>query len=140
MERHLLVIDDDDDDYDFIQMGLEKLSGVLCVRAKNAQKGLEMLRTGQHDVVLVDMNMPLINGLECLRMIKADPAISRIPIFIYTTENSDALCEEAGRVGAIDCLRKPYSIPAFAGLIRHVLDLSEEQAIRLRHQQGKGNT
>lgn len=139
MQRHLLIIDDDDDDFDFIQMGSEDVPNLSCAHAKNALTGIERLRSGLYDVVLMDMNMPLISGLECLKMIMEKEAVRDIPIFIYTTEDSDARCDEARQVGAIDCLRKPYSIPALTELITQVLARSEERAMRFRLQQGRGS-
>ena len=95
MERHILMIDDDEDEYTFLKEVVDEMPNVKCSYAGNARTGMELLRTGRYDVVLVDMNMPLINGLECLKWIKEDVATSHISAFIYTTCNTDELSAEA---------------------------------------------
>ena len=139
MERHILMIDDDEDEYNFFKLGLEDMPGVKCSYAGNARIGMELLASGLYDLVLIDMNMSLVNGMECLKRIKADDTICNIPAFIYTTGNTEELSNEAAKSGAIDCYKKPYSLGELKNVIKKMLLLSELQAVRFRHRQGKGN-
>lgn len=79
------------------------------LHAGDGVEGLE--RLAQHsdiDVILLDMNMPRMNGLEFLAKVKADPAKSKIPVVVITTEGKESDAERGMRAGAAAYLRKPF--------------------------------
>ena len=98
--------------------------------AETGEKALEILRA-EHDtisIVLLDLNLPGINGLEVLRRIKADPSLLRVPIIVLTAD-SDAEVE-CLTVGAIDFIPKPYPRPKVVlARIKRTIELSEDRDI-----------
>jgi len=103
-ETTLLLIDDDEVDRIAIEKALKKnnITNPLYI-ATNGLEGLEMLRgntmpqliPGEHQLVLLDLNMPKMGGIEFLRELRADPNLRGIPVIILTTSN-----EERDRVEA----------------------------------------
>jgi len=89
----LLVIDDDDIDAAALQRALKKLKLANPVyRAKDGLEGLELLRSNQIPkpyVVLLDINMPRMNGIEFLEAIRADGELTQSVVFVLTTSKSD---------------------------------------------------
>lgn len=93
-EVSILLVEDDDIDAMGVQRAL-KQKKILnpVVRARNGKEGLELLQTDgvvrRPFVILLDLNMPIMNGLEMLAEIRKDPALSRSVIFVMTTSSAD---------------------------------------------------
>jgi len=89
----LLVIDDDDIDATALQRALKKLKLANPVyRAKDGLEGLELLRANKIPkpyIILLDINMPRMNGLEFLEAIRADEDLTQAVVFVLTTSKSD---------------------------------------------------
>lgn len=90
---NLLVIDDDDIDATALKRALQKLKVLNPVyRARDGLEGLELLRTNQIAkpfIILLDINMPRMNGLEFLEELRADPVLTQSIVFVLTTSKSD---------------------------------------------------
>ncbi|GGM97788.1 two-component system response regulator [Dyadobacter beijingensis] len=113
----ILLADDDNDDTFLFQEALEQvpIATDLSV-AENGMELMQMLRnsTGKPDIIFLDMNMPVKNGLECLAEIRATPGHEAIPIVILSTSVAQYLWESAYRCGANLYIQKPTS---FNGLV-----------------------
>jgi two-component system KDP operon response regulator KdpE len=83
--------------------------------AKTGEEGLEKLRTGAFDLVLLDMNMPGMGGIETCRLIRAG---SEVAIIMLTVSNSERDKVDALDVGADDYITKPFSMPELLARIR----------------------
>jgi len=81
-------------------------------------EAVRLLRTTAIDLVLTDVHMPEINGLELANFIKGDQHLSRIPVIIISTEADDADRARAQAIGADDYLAKPFTPQE----LRHVID------------------
>lgn len=134
MLRHLLLIDDDEDESDFFSLVLEQLPPVKYSFADNARLGLELIKKERPDLVMLDMNMPAVNGLECLKEIRRHDELRHIPIYIYSNSNDDGLSRAALQNGASGCLKKPQSIEVLKKLIEKTLADTETEAIRFRRE------
>lgn len=121
MARHLLLIDDDEDESDFFSLVLKELPPVKYSYADSARKGIELMKADLPDIVLLDMNMPAVNGLDCLREIKGSAALKSVPIIIYSNSNDENLRQSALAIGAADCLKKPQSMGHLKELLQKVL-------------------
>jgi len=118
-EVTLFVVDDDEVDVEMIERGLAALDIVNpTVRARDGVEALEILR-GEHAekriegpfVMLLDLNMPRMNGIECLSEIRRDEALSRSVVFVLTTSNA-----ESDKMAAYERNVAGYVLKARAGL------------------------
>jgi len=103
-----LVVDDSRAMRSIIRRHLNEL-GIDVEEAGSGAEALRMLdRIAPPDVVLLDWNMPEMNGLECLRRLRADEAGTRLPIMMVTTESEMNQVSLALEVGANEYLMKPF--------------------------------
>ena len=90
---NLLIVDDDDTDAMALKRALHKLKLLNPLyRARDGIEALELLRTGKIPkpfIVLLDINMPRMNGLEFLEALRADPELTHAVVFVLTTSKSD---------------------------------------------------
>jgi CheY-like chemotaxis protein len=92
-EITLLIVDDDDIDAMALERALRKLKllNTVC-RARDGQEALDMLRSSQVPapfMILLDLNMPRMNGLEFLQVLRTDPELTHAVVFVLTTSKSD---------------------------------------------------
>lgn len=89
----LLIVDDDDIDATALRRALQKLKLLNPLyRAKDGVEALELLRNGEVPspyIILLDINMPRMNGIEFLEVLRADPNLTHSVVFILTTSKSD---------------------------------------------------
>jgi CheY-like chemotaxis protein len=84
MYRKILLIDDDEDEQFFFMEALKEIDApVTFFFAPTADEGIKLLKFLLPDIVFIDINMPVINGFDCLEIIKTDSSINKIPIIIY---------------------------------------------------------
>lgn len=104
------VADDCTDENDLLCMGL-RLNNYRALAAYTGAEALEHCRSGQVDVLLLDVEMPDMNGYEVCRQLKADPATASLPV-IFITAHSDAENVVQGYdLGAADFIAKPFNLP-----------------------------
>ncbi|MDF0379279.1 MULTISPECIES: response regulator [unclassified Methylophilus] len=92
-EVSLLIVDDDDIDAISLERALRKLRLLNTLfRARDGREALELLRSGQIPapyIILLDLNMPRMNGLEFLEALRTDPLLTHAVVFVLTTSKSD---------------------------------------------------
>lgn len=93
--------------------------------ARTGTKALEMIRTERPDLVFMDLHMPEMDGDECCRQAKADPALCSIPIVIVTHMGEEKAQECCRRAGCDDILLKPINRHLFMATARRLLSLRE---------------
>jgi CheY-like chemotaxis protein len=84
----ILAVDDDVDDLDLIEEAIREIHpGIICVRAHNGEEVLDFLERCivLPDFIFLDINMPSMNGVECLRQIRKNPKYDNITVTILTT-------------------------------------------------------
>jgi two-component system, chemotaxis family, chemotaxis protein CheY len=79
-----------------------------CFEAGNGREALEQLKQNWVDVIVSDINMPEMNGLELLQALKQDPLYQNIPAIIISTEGSSERMSEALESGAKEFIKKPF--------------------------------
>jgi CheY-like chemotaxis protein len=116
---HILLVDDDEVDVMNVQRAFKKNNIVnpLFV-ARDGVEALEMLRADgtvprERRLVLLDLNMPRMNGLELLRAIREDPALRTITVVVLTTSDDDRDKVEAYNLNVAGYILKPVTFTAF---------------------------
>lgn len=105
---NVLVVDDDPDLRPLMKLTLMKLGHTPSLAARG-EEGLAAARTGQFDVVVLDVMMPDMDGYEVTRRLRADPQTHDLPILILTARSQSADYEAAMEAGADDHLAKPFN-------------------------------
>jgi CheY-like chemotaxis protein len=109
-----LLIDDDLDDQEIFLLALQDIEpSVECVVANDGFQALELLQQDQSfipDYIFIDLNMPRMNGKQCIRELKKIKRLRQVPLVIYTTSSAQTDVEETGRLGATHFMTKPTSI------------------------------
>lgn len=120
-ERTIVVIDDEVEICDLLK-DLLTAEGYKVSTATDSEQGLQMAMKQRPDLVLLDMNMPRMDGIEVLRQIKkADEAISVIIITGFININ---LARDAMRLGAFDYITKPFDLAYVKALVENALEQS----------------
>jgi CheY-like chemotaxis protein len=110
----ILLIDDDMDDTLLFRKVVSDINhAIYFLSAQDGKEALEYLQSGQPhlpDLIFLDLNMPRMNGKECLQLLKKDPLLKDIPVIIYTTSSLLKDKQETIAAGAICFITKPSSI------------------------------
>lgn len=134
MPERILVIDDEVDMLMLLRMIIEDNTGYAVETTNNASEALKMLRETSYHLVVTDLKMPGIDGLELFREIRQiDP---RLPVIIITAYASEASAEEAARLGAANFITKPFRKNSILFAIEKALELvrvkQENEALKER--------
>jgi CheY-like chemotaxis protein len=112
--RHFLLVDDDIDDIIIFQETLKKIDDtILFSSANNGKAAIDLLtkNTGQlPGLIFLDINMPRMDGKECLKIIKQDEKLKHIPVLMYTTSSQSSDIEETMMHGAMCFITKPWGV------------------------------
>ncbi len=93
--------------------------------AANGEEALSVLHKNWIDVVFADINMPVMNGPELIRRMKADAALASTPVVIVSSERSPARVEEMQRCGARAYVKKPFRPEQFREVVEELLEAGE---------------
>ena len=108
MTKRVLIVDDEPDLAELVDLQLRKSNvGVVTMRVQTAEAALQVCARDLPSLVLLDVALPDISGLEVLRRLKADPATKAIPVVIVTALR-DQIVQEAIDGGASGTLLKPF--------------------------------
>ena len=105
-----MIIDDDEDDKFFFKEATEgMLSSSVCLEANDGADALYKLRKAEQlpDFIFLDVNMPRMDGRECLKELKKDEKLKNIPVIMYSTSFSKESIEEFQSLGSLHYLFKP---------------------------------
>jgi len=119
---NILLVEDDEIDVMNVKRAFQKnhIANPLFV-AENGLEALEKLRNGEvpqgRRIVLLDLNMPKMNGIEFLRELRNDPALAATPVIVLTTSNNDRDKIEAYNFNVAGYLVKPVTFGEFSELM-----------------------
>lgn len=104
-----LIVDDSKFIRQYLKQHLEG-AGVVCVEAENGSEAVAMLgRDSAFDLMLSDVNMPVMNGLECVRQVRSAGMAAHMKIIMVTTEADNSFINQALEYGADEFLMKPFT-------------------------------
>jgi two-component system, cell cycle response regulator len=112
---HILLVDDVSFFLE-LQKGFLKQTPATLETATNGKQALEAIARRRPDLIILDNNMPVMDGLTCCRILKADPLLRAIPVMMVTAANSDQELEPCRLAGADGVLSKPIDRKAFLAL------------------------
>lgn len=110
-EVRTLIVDDSSVMRKIVERALRQagLDSLVVLEAGSGTEGLDVLRSKQVDLILSDINMPLMDGLEFVRQIKAQNLAPGVPVVMITTESSEEHVKQAILAGARGYIRKPFT-------------------------------
>jgi len=119
-----LLIDDDLDDQEIFSLALQQVSERFqCVMANDGYDALKHLNNEANvlpDFIFLDLNMPRMNGRECLSEIKKHEHLKNIPVIIYTTSSFQDDIIQTQKLGASAFISKPFSIEELSAKLADV--------------------
>jgi two-component system chemotaxis response regulator CheY len=121
MTKKILIVDDSPTMVMSLKSSLE-MSGFSVQTAGDGVQALAALKAGpKPDLIITDINMPNMGGLELIKQVKALPGFRFTPILTLTTESDSVKRDEGKKLGATGWLVKPIKGPDLVGVIRQVL-------------------
>lgn len=120
MAKVILVVDDALTVRNLAQFALTK-GGYVVMEAEDGIKGLETLKANKIDLIISDINMPNMNGMDMVRNIKADANLKNIPIFMLTTEASAEIAQQGKELGVTAWIVKPFVSDKLVAAVNKVL-------------------
>ena len=131
----ILVVDDDNDDLALFSEALNVVDPeAVCRKAVNglaAVEYLNSLNTGRPALIFLDINMPVMDGWDCISVLKSSTSFSEIPVVIYTTSSTLADKEKAMRMGAICFISKMQDFRSLKKMLEIVVQNLEKNAVHL---------
>jgi CheY-like chemotaxis protein len=131
-QMEIIIVDDDEDDIEFLSEAISELSSDVKISlAGNGKELMKQLGTVKlPDLVFLDLNMPIMNGFECLSLIKKEPKFKDLPVLIYSTSANPDQIEMTFQNGAYLYIQKPSNIVELKNIVKKVLDLSKDHSFR----------
>src|SRR5687768_8424636 len=121
-------IDDDLDDQEIFLMALQQFDdNIECEFANDGAKAIEQLKASKGkipDCIFIDMNMPRMNGIECLEQIKKIDHLKDVPACMFSTSADPTLVARTKALGAIDFIVKPADITVLSEMIGQFFKLN----------------
>ena len=119
-KERILLVDDEEDILDLVDYNLS-LEGYVVSRATTGEQALTEARVGMPDLVILDLMLPGIGGLDVCRALRADSATSGIPILMLTARGEDIDIVTGLELGADDYVTKPFSPKVLVARVRSML-------------------
>jgi signal transduction histidine kinase/ligand-binding sensor domain-containing protein/DNA-binding response OmpR family regulator len=115
----ILLVEDNEDFRFYLKDNLTP--GYRVVETENGQRAWELLETVQPDLIISDVMMPLMDGIELTRRLKADAKLRQVPIVLLTAHGDEELQLESYRLGVNDFMQKPFTYEILAARVENIL-------------------
>ena len=118
---NILVVDDSATMRQLLTLGLKRISDTRVVEAGNGVEALKKISEEKFSLMLVDINMPLMDGFKLLGILRQDPNNSQIPVIVVTTEGSESDRKKGMELGANAYLSKPIRTTELIRKVKEIL-------------------
>ena len=122
-EYKVLIVEDSPTMRQLISFALKRLRGIRIIEANDGVDGLKKLSTEKFDHILTDINMPIMDGLKLVSLVRNDANYKATPIVVITTEGAQEDRERALALGANDYITKPIQPNKILDVARALLKI-----------------
>jgi two-component system chemotaxis response regulator CheY len=119
-----LVVEDSPTMRQLIVFALRRIRGLEVVEADDGVDALRKMAASKLDIILTDINMPIMDGLKLVKRVRSDEALKHIPIIIITTEGAEEDRQRALALGANAYITKPIQAPQVIAKVKELLKIS----------------
>jgi two-component system chemotaxis response regulator CheY len=123
MPRTVLIVEDSASMRELLVHAVGRVADVEVITADNGLAAIQVLSTEQPDLIMVDINMPVLDGFKLIERVRADKVLGKIPIVVISTEEGEEDRERATALGATAYLVKPVRSPDIVELVTGLLAL-----------------
>ena len=127
MPKKILSIDDSRMVHMVVAKTLTPLD-IEVITAVNGQEGIEKAEKEKPDLILLDATMPVMDGIEALAALKANPATKDIPVLMLSADSGKDNVERATQLGALKFISKPFTGDALVAALSAYIDLGQKAA------------
>ena len=120
-EYNFLVVEDSPTMRQLITFALKRIPGSKVIEANDGIDALKKLSTQVFDIILTDINMPIMDGLKLVSMVRNDPVHKAIPIVIITTEGADEDRKRGLALGANAYIAKPIQTADLLNVVNQII-------------------
>jgi two-component system chemotaxis response regulator CheY len=124
-DYNFLVVEDSPTMRQLISFSLKRLRGARIVEAGNGVEALKKLSENKFNLIVADINMPLMDGLKLLSIVRKDPSHSQVPVIIVSTEGTEADKEKGMNLGANAYLPKPIQTNDLLRTVKELLKIGD---------------
>ncbi len=135
--RTVLYVEDNPANLELVEQLIERRADLRLLSAADGNLGIEYARTYQPDVILMDINLPGISGVEVMQILRADPSTKHIPIIAISANAMPRDIEKALAAGFFNYLTKPIKVKEFINVLDDALTFSETRPL---HTAGEKQT
>jgi len=122
----LLIVEDEEDILELVQYNLSR-DGYNVITAMSGEEALRLVRSAKPDLIVLDLMLPEIDGLEVCKRLKANPDTERIPVVMLTAKGEEADIVAGLEIGADDYISKPFSPRVLLARVRAVIRRRQQQ-------------
>ena len=123
-EYTCLVVEDSPMMRQLLVFALSRVKHLRVTEADDGVDGLRKLAAGKFDIILTDINMPIMDGLKLVKRVRSDPTHKDTPIIVITTEGSQEDRQRAMQLGANAYITKPIQAPQVIAKVKELLKMT----------------
>ncbi len=127
-QRTLLYVEDNPANLELVEQLIARRSDLRLLSAPDGNLGIEFARAYQPEVILMDINLPGINGIEAMKILRADPSTSHIPIIALSANAVPRDIKRGLEAGFLDYLTKPIKVSQFMDALDSALTVAQSNA------------
>ena len=121
--RQVLIVEDSPTMRQLLVFALRRLKDVEIVEAQDGMDGLRKISSDHFDLALIDINMPVMDGLKLIRLIRGEESLNEVRIVVVATEGANEDRERAITLGANEYLTKPIQANRVLSVARNLLKI-----------------
>ena len=124
MQRHrILIVEDSPTMRQLLAFALKRIPGVEIVEARDGMDGLRKVTSDPFELAIIDINMPVMDGLKLIHLIRDEESLAGLPIVVVTTEGADEDRTRAMALGADEYLTKPVQAGRLLAVVKGLLKI-----------------